>query len=43
MPGHGSMLSKMNKIELYVAGEDADINDSAKNAFEYVLAQNDPV
>ena len=37
------MLSKMNKIELYVAGEDADINDSAKNAFEYVLAQNDPV
>ena len=43
MPGHGSMLSKINKIELYVAGEDADINDSAKNAFEYVLAQNDPV
>ena len=43
MPGHGSMLSKMNKIELYVAGKDADINDSAKNAFEYVLAQNDPV
>ena len=43
MPGHGSMLSKMNKIELYVAGEDADINDSAKNAFEYVLVQNDPV
>lgn len=43
MPGHGSMLSKMNKIELYVAGEDADINDSVKNAFEYVLAQNDPV
>lgn len=43
MPGHGSMLSKMNKIEFYVAGEDADINDSAKNAFEYVLAQNDPV
>ena len=37
------MLSKMNKIELYVAGKDADINDSAKNAFEYVLAQNDPV
>ena len=43
MPGHGSMLSKMNKIELYVADKDADINDSAKNAFEYVLAQNDPV
>ena len=43
MPGHGSMLSKINKIELYVAGKDADINDSAKNAFEYVLAQNDPV
>lgn len=43
MPGHGSMLSKMNKIEFYVAGKDADINDSAKNAFEYVLAQNDPV
>ena len=37
------MLSQMNKIELYVAGKDADINDSAKNAFEYVLAQNDPV
>ena len=43
MSGHGSMLSQMNKIELYVAGKDADINDSAKNAFEYVLAQNDPV
>lgn len=43
MPGHGSMLSKMNKIELYVADKDADINDFAKNAFEYVLAQNDPV
>ena len=37
------MLSQMNKIEFYVAGKDADINDSAKNAFEYVLAQNDPV
>ena len=43
MPGHGSMLSQMNKIELYMAGKDADINDPAKNAFEYVLAQNDPV
>ena len=37
------MLNKMNKIEIYVANEDTDINPSAQEAIEYVLKQNDPV
>lgn len=37
------MLNKMNKIEIYVANEDTDINPSAREAIEYVLKQNDPV
>lgn len=37
------MLNKMNKIEIYVANEDTDINPSVQEAIEYVLKQNDPV
>ena len=37
------MLNKMNKIEIYVANEDTDINPSVQEAIEYVLTQNDPV
>ena len=33
----------MNKIEIYVANEDTDINPSVQEAIEYVLKQNDPV
>ena len=36
-------FSKMNKIEIYVANEDTDINPSVQEAIEYVLKQNDPV
>lgn len=37
------MLNKMNKIEIYVANEDTDINPSVQEAIKYVLKQNDPV
>lgn len=37
------MLNKMNKIEIYVANEDTNINPSVQEAIEYVLKQNDPV
>ena len=37
------MLNKMNKIEIYVANEDTDINPSVQEAIEYVLKQNDSV
>lgn len=37
------MPNKMNKIEIYVANEDTDINPSVQEAIEYVLKQNDPV
>lgn len=37
------MLNKMNKIEIYVANEDTDINPSVQEAIEYVLKQNNPV
>lgn len=37
------MFNKMNKIEIYVANEDTDINPSVQEAIEYVLKQNDPV
>ena len=37
------MLNKMNKIEIYVANEDTDINPSVQEAIEYELKQNDPV
>ena len=37
------MLNKMNKIEIYVANEDTDINPSVQEAIEYVLKQNAPV
>lgn len=30
------MLNKMNKIEIYVANEDTDINPSVQEAIEYV-------
>lgn len=43
MSGHRCMFNKMNKIEIYVANEDTDINPSAREAIEYVLKQNDPV
>lgn len=33
----GAMLNKMNKIEIYVANEDTDINPSVQEAIEYVL------
>ncbi|MFR1427087.1 MAG: diguanylate cyclase domain-containing protein [Blautia wexlerae] len=33
----------MNKIEIYVANEDTDINPSVQEAIKYVLKQNDPV
>lgn len=37
------MLNKMNKIEIYVANEDTDINPSVQEAIKYVLKQNNPV
>ena len=43
MSEHRCMLNKMNKIEIYVANEDTDINPSVQEAIEYVLKQNDPV
>ena len=43
MSEHRGMLNKMNKIEIYVANEDTDINPSVQEAIEYVLKQNDPV
>ena len=43
MSEHRCMLNKMNKIEIYVANEDTDINPSVQEAIKYVLKQNDPV
>ena len=43
MSEHRCMLNKMNKIEIYVANEDTDINPSVQEAIEYVLKQNDSV
>ena len=41
MSEHRCILNKMNKIEIYVANEDTDINPSVQEAIEYVLKQND--
>ena len=43
MSEHRCILNKMNKIEIYVANEDTDINPSVQEAIKYVLKQNDPV